>query len=1207
MEFRVLGPFEVFDDGEPINIGPRQQRALLALLLTNMNRVVSTDRILEDLWHDDVEDKEKTLWVYISRLRATLEPARRPNAKSSVLLTRDHGYELVVDEKDVDANRFMTDAERGRDLVRDDPVAAAEILNQALELWRGAAYEDFAYYDFARAEIDRLDEARLQAFEDLSDARLRSGLHREVIGDLEELVRDHPLRERPIGLLMVALYRSGRHAEALRVFQRYRRTLGEELGIEPSPELCRIEEQILLHDERLEPRVTERQVSSLVQPNNPFKGLQAFSEADVATFFGRDRLISEVVRRLSGGTSLVALIGASGTGKSSVLRAGVIPAVRKGAVGDPLQWRIATMVPGSRPFTELEAALLRSSLDGPDDLSEFSDHTEEGLLLAGLRSIPEESGRLLLVIDQFEELFTMVQSKETRDRFVRNLEVALDDPHHRICVVIALRADFYHRPLEYPSFGAKLGDGVVNTVPLLPDELEAAAEGPAAVAGVHLEPKLLARLITDVAGQSGSLPHFQYALTELFDRRQGAALTLDVYEQMGGVNGAVARRAEDVYQTLDGDKRAAAKQLFLRLVVIHEDSSWSRRRVAASEAVNIMADTVDLQAVIEEFGRYRLLTFDRDHVSGSPTVEVAHEALLTEWPRLREWIEQGREDVLRHALLTSAMAEWKDSGEHDDYLLSGERLTDYDHWAEESTLQLNTEERHYLEASIEQRNREKEAEERRIARETKLDRKAKRSVIGLGVATALLSVVAAGILIAVLGGGPDIVLVHGVTGDSGVNDLMVAGARSAEREHELSIERVEPLIDPEADLRHIAETGADLIVVSSDFDGHVENVAPDFPDVHFVAIDPTVIHTRHPNVTEVNFAVDESAFLAGAAAALKSDTGVVGFVGGLQTFRSEQSRSGFEQGARFVDPDITMLSRYLGPVENPSTRANRSPDLARELAAALYAQGADVIFHDAGESGNGVLAAARDYPPGERWIIGSNVDTYLTASSEIDRDYILSSTIKRFDSAVERSVAAFLDGSLEAGDSILGLAEDGVGLSREGGHLNSVSGQLTNLEGDAALGKIDVYDYSLNAPVWQLEHELLLDIDMQDDSCTAEIAGTAAIEDDTLRVEPAEVIAIEFVNRTNVVAGIGIDPVPPGTTTQQLDEEALVDVRPRSLGSPLALSAVEPAARTRLAAVMPRGPVSATCFIFDAYADDSAANLPAAIPALIITPEAADE
>ena len=183
MEFRVLGPLEVLDDaGSPIDVGSKQQRALLALLLANANRVVATDRILEELWADAPEGKEKTLWVYISRLRSALEPARPAHSKSSVLVTRDHGYSLNIDLDSVDAHRFEELAERGRGLVRDNPAAANEALGKALEMWRGEPYEDFAYEEFAQPEIKRIDEIHLVATEDGIDASIRAGRHREVIG-----------------------------------------------------------------------------------------------------------------------------------------------------------------------------------------------------------------------------------------------------------------------------------------------------------------------------------------------------------------------------------------------------------------------------------------------------------------------------------------------------------------------------------------------------------------------------------------------------------------------------------------------------------------------------------------------------------------------------------------------------------------------------------------------------------------------------------------------------------------------------------------------------------------------------------------------------------------------------------------------------------------------------------------------------------------
>jgi DNA-binding SARP family transcriptional activator len=310
MKYRVLGPVEVLDDdGAPVDVGSRQQRALLALLLTNVGRVVSTERILEELWADDPEGKEKTLWVYVSRLRSALEPARAAHSKGTVLVTRDHGYALTIDPDDIDAHCFGALVEKGRALVRDNPTVAAELLTNALAMWRGEPYEDFTYDDFAQDEITNLREMQLSATEDRIDAEIRTGRQREVIGELDGLMRANPLRERPVELLMISLYRSGRQADALRTYQSHRRTVGEELGIEPSPELRRIEEQVLLHDPRLSP---SRELASLElaqQTHNPFKGLQAFTEGDVAAFFGRDRLISEIVRRLAAGNRLVALVG----------------------------------------------------------------------------------------------------------------------------------------------------------------------------------------------------------------------------------------------------------------------------------------------------------------------------------------------------------------------------------------------------------------------------------------------------------------------------------------------------------------------------------------------------------------------------------------------------------------------------------------------------------------------------------------------------------------------------------------------------------------------------------------------------------------------------------------------------------------------------------------------------------------------------------
>ncbi|MEN8235888.1 MAG: BTAD domain-containing putative transcriptional regulator, partial [Actinomycetota bacterium] len=597
MEYRILGPLEVLREGEPVDTGPHKQRSLLALLLIHANRVVPTDRILDELWGDEADGKENSLWVYVSRLRTALEPGLGDAGEAQILTTRDHGYALEVDESSIDAVAFERAVGRGQELLRTDAEEASTVLREALGVWRGSALQDFSYDDFARSEVTRLEELRLGATEDAIEAELRLGRSGELVSELEALWEKNPLRERPVGQLMLALYRAGRSAEALRSFERFRRTIGEELGIDPSPELRRLEEQILLHDSRLQlrtPRSIRTGVGGAVV--NPFKGLRPFQEDDAADFFGRDRLVAEVVGRITGGERLVVLVGPSGSGKSSAVRAGLTPAIRKGAISGSDQWRVAHMLPGSYPLIELEAALLRSSIDAPETLGDILNGDDDrGLLRAALRVLPDDSSKLVLIIDQFEELFTLVEDETVRRRFIDQTVRALDDPHGRVIVVATLRSDFYSQPFEFPEFADRMASGIVNVVPLASDELEVAALGPAQASGVVVEPALLAELLTDVIGQPGGLPLFQYTLTELFDRRVGDVLSVDTYRSIGGVQGALTRRANELFDSLDPGEQEAAEQLLLRLVTVAEHDEWSRRRVHASEIVALDVDIVAMQ------------------------------------------------------------------------------------------------------------------------------------------------------------------------------------------------------------------------------------------------------------------------------------------------------------------------------------------------------------------------------------------------------------------------------------------------------------------------------------------------------------------------------------------------------------------------------------------------------------------------------------
>ena len=255
VDFRILGPLEVVDEGRALSLGGRQQRALLACLLLRANQVVSSDRIVDELWSETPPPTAaKAVQVYVSKLRKQLGEDR--------LVTRAPGYVLVVRPSELDLTRFEELVAQAR---RAAPERAAELLREALALWRGPPLSDLAYEELAQADIARLEELRLAAVEDRIDAELASGGHREALGELESLVAANPLRERLAGQLMVALYRSGRQAEALEAYQSARRALVEEIGLEPNPELQRLEKAILTQDVALEAPERARAASSSVR------------------------------------------------------------------------------------------------------------------------------------------------------------------------------------------------------------------------------------------------------------------------------------------------------------------------------------------------------------------------------------------------------------------------------------------------------------------------------------------------------------------------------------------------------------------------------------------------------------------------------------------------------------------------------------------------------------------------------------------------------------------------------------------------------------------------------------------------------------------------------------------------------------------------------------------------------------------------------
>ena len=370
---------------------------------------------------------------------------------------------------------------RGGAFAEGDTARARELLCSALGLWRGEPLADFAYEPFAQAAIGRLQEARLAALEDRIEADLALGSDGELIPEIESLVASNPLQERLRGQLMLALYRAGRQADALAVYRQTSVLLREELGLEPGRTLQELERSILEHDASL-----DGSPSAITAPHGvslgvcPFKGLACFDRADAEYFCGRERLVSDLLARLVEST-LVGILGPSGIGKSSLLRAGVLPALSAGVLPGSAGWRQVLLRPGEHPDVELGRAL-----DG-DCL---------GQVFAQLA--PGE--RIVVAVDQLEELFTLCEREEERAAFLEQLVAAARDPERRALVVVSLRADFYGRLASYPRFAELLSGSHVLVGPMDREELARAIEQPAARAGLEVERGLVDALVSEVAG-----------------------------------------------------------------------------------------------------------------------------------------------------------------------------------------------------------------------------------------------------------------------------------------------------------------------------------------------------------------------------------------------------------------------------------------------------------------------------------------------------------------------------------------------------------------------------------------------------------------------------------------------------------------------------------------------------------------------------------
>ena len=441
----------------------------------------------------------------------------------------------------------------------------------------------------------------------------------------------------------------------------------------------------------------------------PYKGLEAFQPQDAEFFFGREELIADLAGRLAG-SAFLAVIGPSGSGKSSVVRAGLVPAIWGGAHGlaQGRDWKVVIMTPGAHPLEELAVRLATERGLSPGSVLEDLRRDPHNLCLAVRQLLLDQSGdaRVVLIVDQAEEVFTLCRDEEERRLFVELLAHAAQESAQTL-VVLALRADFYGHCASYPALAALVQDHQSLVGPMREAEIRRAIERPAAKAGLQLEPGLVTRILDDVGGEPGSLPLLSHALLETWSRRQDHTMTLAAYDDSGGVRGAIARTADAVYGQLDPEQQEVARRIFLRLTEPGQGTEDTRRRASLSELLPGGDEQAAVEEVLDILARARLVTVGLD------AVEVAHEALIREWPLLRRWLEEDRAGLLIHRRLTDDSREWIRLERDPGLLYRGARLSAAQEWAEANDARLSGEEREFLDACRAALEREAEARRRR--------------------------------------------------------------------------------------------------------------------------------------------------------------------------------------------------------------------------------------------------------------------------------------------------------------------------------------------------------------------------------------------------------------------------------------------------------------------------------------------------------------
>lgn len=748
----LFGPPRLERDGIPIEINRRKSMALLIYLAVTQ-QPHSRNALATLLWPEADQSRGRSI------LRRALSDLRKALNKAYLQVEGDTIALLPEADLWVDIHAFRSLAavdQRNDSGTNADCETAIPRLREAVDLYRddflsGFTLPDsFAFDEWQLFQTEGLQRELAAALAHLIDCYIAQEKFEAALPYAQRWVSLDPLLERPHRILMQLYAWSDRRITALRQYQQYIQILQDEFGeASPSEEFISTFEAI--KENRLAPPapISATAVVSAdgPAPSCPYQGLFAFREEDAPFFFGREQFVQRLVAAVNV-RPLAAIIGPSGSGKSSALFAGLLAHLKSGISLDSestfqtaaQHWLVTDCRPGAHPFLALAMALL--PLLQPD-LSETERLVETSKLAKALRQkelqlfelieqISQKqvsSPRVLLAVDQFEELYTLCPEPDTRQSFAEALLDTIRVQQFRaepnFVLVLTLRADFMGQALAHRPFADILQDNTFILGPMSPAELSQAIEFPAERQGVTFEAGLVERLLEDVGDEPGNLPLLEFALTALWEHQQKRLLTHEAYEAIGRVEGALAHYANQVYAQLTETEQQRARHVFLQLVRPGQRTEDTRRLAIRSELsqdwplVRRLADT-------------RLVVTGRNP-AGSETVEIVHEALIHGWERLRDWLEADRTFRIWQERLRASVRQWESSGQDEGALLRGATLAEAEQWLADRGEALSQVEREFIEASLSlQEQKQQEQRRTQAARDALRRRIMVGLIIGIG-------------------------------------------------------------------------------------------------------------------------------------------------------------------------------------------------------------------------------------------------------------------------------------------------------------------------------------------------------------------------------------------------------------------------------------------------------------------------------------------